>query len=66
MAIENRQCNECGSNEWNNVMDKDYPERRRERDRTIQTVYICENCGAEGRHFEHQSGGSDIYSGAFR
>lgn len=66
MTIDDQECNECGASDWNKIFDKDYPERRRERDRTVQTVYACESCGAEGRHFEHQDGGPDTYSGAFR
>jgi len=66
MTIEDQECNECGASDWTYVLDKDYPERRRERDRTVQTVYSCNECGAEGKHFEHQDGGPDTYSGAFR
>ncbi len=65
MSIE-QSCNECGAEEWEYLFDKDYPEHRPERDRTVQTVYKCDNCGAEGKHFEHKNGGPDTYTGAFR
>ncbi len=67
MSMEiDRECNECGASNWSNVLETDYPERRNERNRTVKTVYNCNNCGAQGRHFEHKSGGPDTYSGAFR
>jgi len=61
-----RDCNDCGSGEWNRLFDTDYPDRRRERDRTVKTVYECESCGSEGSHFAHNDGGSDTFSGALR
>lgn len=61
-----RECNNCGSSEWHQILTKDYPERRRERDRTVQTVYACESCESEGRHFVHNNGGPDTFSGALR
>lgn len=66
MELDNQDCNQCGASNWNKALEKDYPERRRERDRTIQRVYICQECGAEGKHFVHQDGGGDTLSGAFR
>lgn len=65
MALDT-DCNSCGDSDWSKVVETDYPERRRDRDRTIKTVYECQSCGAEGRHFEHQDGGTDTYSGAMR
>jgi uncharacterized Zn finger protein len=59
-------CNSCGATNWNDVYETGYPERRNERDQTVKTIYKCENCGAEARHFEHKAGGPDTYSGAFR
>jgi uncharacterized Zn finger protein len=61
-----RQCNECGETEWNEIVQTNYPERRQERNRTIRTVLLCDNCGAEGRHFDHQDTGTEQYSGALR
>lgn len=60
------ECNECGGTDWSEVLTTDYPERRRERDRTEKQVYECESCGAEGRRFVHNAGGPDTFSGAFR
>jgi hypothetical protein len=62
----NVNCTECGSSDWNEVLSDDYPERRPDRDRTVKTVYICQECRAEGRHFEHQDQGTEVFSGAFR
>lgn len=61
-----RECNNCGGSDWSRILEDDYPQRRRERDRTVKTVYVCDSCGAEGRHFEHQNGGTEQYSGALR
>ena len=66
MAIEDRECNECGASDWSKVLDTNYPKRRNERNRTVKNVYACQECGAEGKHFEHNGGGPDTYSGAFR
>jgi len=66
MELDNQDCNECGASNWNKALEKDYPERRNERDRTVKTVYSCQECGAEGKHFEHKDGGADTLSGAFR
>lgn len=66
MELDNQNCSDCGASEWNYVFDKDYPERRAERDRTIKTVYACKECGAEGKHFEHQDSGTEQLSGALR
>lgn len=65
MTIE-RTCNECGSSEWSFVLDDAYPERRKDRAQTVKEVYVCENCGAEGRLFDQQNDGTTTYSGAFR
>lgn len=62
----NRDCNRCGASDWTEVLSSDYPERRRERSRTIKTVYECNNCGAEGRHFENQQTGTEQFSSALR
>jgi len=66
MSTDDRQCGECGSSEWTEILQTDYPERRRERDRTVKTVYQCDECGAEGKHFNHQDGGTEQFSGAMR
>jgi len=66
MDIDEQECNECGASDWSELFSKDYPERRRERDRTVQTIYACTECGSEGKHFEHNDGGPDTMSGAFR
>jgi uncharacterized Zn finger protein len=66
MSIEDQECKECGSSNWTEVFQTDYPERRRERDRTVKTVYECEECGAEGRHFDQRDSGTEQLSGAFR
>lgn len=66
MLIEDQQCNECGASSWTELVQTDYPERRRERDRTVKTVYRCDECGAEGKHFDHQNTGTVQLSGAFR
>lgn len=59
-----KSCTNCGSSDWNELFNKDYPEHRSDRDRTIQTVYECDECGAQGKRFEHNGGGPDIFSGA--
>lgn len=59
-------CNKCGASNWTKLFEKDYPERRRDRDRTIQTVYECESCGAFGKHFNHQDQGTEQYTAAMR
>lgn len=59
-------CNECGSSDWNKLLEDDYPERRRERDRTVKEVYQCNNCGAEGKRFDRQQSGTVQRSGAMR
>lgn len=66
MEIDDRECSECSSHGWRQVVQTDYPERRQERDRTVRTVYTCSSCGAEATHFEHQHEGTEVYSGAFR
>lgn len=66
MSVDNRECNECGATDWKQVIQTDYPERRQERDRTVQTVYECCDCGSEGKHFVHNDGTADIFSGAMR
>jgi len=66
MELDNQNCNECGASNWKYILDKDYPERRRERDRTVQTVYQCKECGAEAKHFEHQDSGTEQFSRAMR
>lgn len=62
----NRECNECGASDWKQVVSTSYPERRRDRDQTIKTVYECQSCGSEGRHFDQQDSGTEQYSGAMR
>jgi hypothetical protein len=66
MTIEDQECNECGASDWDFLFDKGYPERRRERDQTVQSVYKCEECGAEGKHFDRQDSGTEQLTGAFR
>lgn len=66
MTIDNQECNQCGESDWKEVLTKDYPERRQERDRTVKTVYVCDECGAEGRHFDHQDSGTEQLTGALR
>lgn len=61
-----RICNNCGSGEWTKLVSNDYPERRRERDRTVRTTYRCDECGAEGRHFDRQQTGTEQFAGAMR
>lgn len=61
-----RDCNNCGDSDWKRVLENDYPERRRERDRTVETIYECGGCGSEGKHFVHNDGGTDTFSGALR
>lgn len=68
MTVDDRQCNECGSSDWDEVegLEIGYPESRRERDQTIRRVFLCENCGTEGRRFEDGQSSSIQYSGALR
>jgi uncharacterized Zn finger protein len=65
MDIE-RTCNDCGSSEWREIvpLKTSYPERRKERERTVRRILECENCGAEGRRFEDGHSGHIQYSGA--
>lgn len=60
------ECNECGASDWSKMQENDYPERRRERDRTVEKIYRCTQCGNEGKRFVHNNGGPDILSGAMR
>lgn len=64
MDAASRQCKECGGSEWKKVWGETYPEHRRERNRTVKELYVCAECGAEGKRFEHRAGGPDIFSGA--
>lgn len=66
MEIDSIDCNECGTSDWSQVLVDTYPERRQDRDRTVKTVYRCQSCDAEGRHFQHNAGGPDTITGAFR
>jgi len=66
MEIANRTCTECGASNWNYAFDKSYPDRRRDRDQTVQTIYQCKECGAEGKHFEHNHQGTEMLTGALR
>ena len=59
-------CNECGATNWNDIHESGYPDRRRDRDQTIMTIYKCNECGAEGKHFEHNHQGTEQLSGALR
>lgn len=61
-----RECNECGESNWSLIVSVDYPERRLDRDRTKKSVYRCKECGNEGRHFEQQNNGSEVFAGALR
>jgi len=62
-----RNCGDCGATDWAKMLESEYPEHRQERDRTVETVYKCRECGAQGKHFEYNNGdGSDNYSGALR
>jgi hypothetical protein len=59
-------CNNCGASDWDKLFDIGYPEKRRDRDQTVKTVYRCEECGSEGRHFDRQSTGTEQLTGAMR
>lgn len=65
MELDSTTCSECDATDWNKILENDYPERRKERERTVESIYQCKECGAEGKHFEHNSG-SDTLSGAMR
>lgn len=66
MVVDDRECNNCGASNWTKVLETDYPERRRDRDRTVKTLYACDECNEEGKHFEHQHMGTEKYTGALR
>lgn len=51
-------CGDCGSNDWNRVLEQTKSSGRRKR------VFECQNCGAEGRVFDKH--GPTVYSGAMR
>lgn len=59
-------CKNCGSDEWVLLYENDYPERRTERDRTVERCYRCDACSKEGKHFEHNDGGPDQFTGVLR
>lgn len=62
-----RECNECGSSDWNKLLEEQYPERRsKDRDKTTKEVFVCNECGAEGRRFEDGHSGGIQHSGAAR
>lgn len=64
--VDDRNCSNCGGGDWEEIWENTYPDSRNERDRTVKTVYVCNTCGSEGRHFVHRAGGPDTYSGALR
>jgi len=66
MENSDQRCNNCELSDWKEVFDTRYPDSRRERDQTVKTVYVCNSCGAEGKHFEHKNSGTEQMSGAFR
>jgi hypothetical protein len=66
MSIDSRQCSECGSTDWRFLFENSYPDRRRERDRTVMSLYVCNNCGAEGKHFDQQNDGTEQFTKALR
>lgn len=66
MSVDDKNCRECGASNWSKVAEMDYPERRRERNRTVKEVYSCEECGTEGRRFNQQKNGTIQFSGALR
>jgi len=35
-----RSCNSCGSTDWILVYEESYPERRKDRHRTIKRIYV--------------------------
>jgi len=58
-------CNDCGSTDWKAAHTNTYPERRKEREQTVENIYVCKSCGSEGKHFENNDG-AEILSGALR
>lgn len=66
MTTMDTDCSSCGCSDWKKLAEDDYPERRRERDRTVKTVYICTQCGAEGKHFDDGESGYERFTGAMR
>jgi len=66
MSVDERTCNECGASNWTKVVDDAYPDRRRDRDKTVKTVYACDSCDSEARHFDQRNDGTEIFSGAMR
>lgn len=68
MSIEEQVCSECGESDWKELegMEKSYPERRRERDRTVRRLFRCRSCGAQARRFEDGQSSEIQYSGAMR
>lgn len=60
MSDINRDCNECGNDEFETVLQQDdnhTPNRERH-------VVECQSCGSEGTIFTGE--GVDIYSGVLR
>lgn len=58
----------CGNSEWSNPLTKEYGGHKgsRKRDDTTMELYVCNNCGAEGRKFTDGVDGGVTLSGEFR
>lgn len=61
-----RQCNECGTNDWSRVHGESYPTRRQNSQQTQKDVFACGGCGAEGRRFDDGETDETTFSGALR
>lgn len=69
MSLEDRECNECGASDWNEIeaATTQYPERRsRDSNKTTRRVFECRDCGSEGRKFEDGQSSNVQFSGALR
>ena len=62
------ECNNCGSEEFSEVYNREYSGHKggRNRDETEKTVYKCNSCGSEGREFVDGVDGGVTYSGVLR
>jgi len=61
-------CKNCGSDEWNKIYEDSYSGAKggRGRDETTKEVFICKNCGKEGRKFTDGVSSGTTLSGAMR
>lgn len=64
-----RTCKNCGNDEFEEIeeLESQYPDRRsRDKNKTTRRIFVCTECGKEGRLFEDGFTNTETYSGALR